>query len=110
MNRVFVPQRPSRYDRDAGAWVPTLDISPAEKFGKIVYMLPEGFHKITSPVMQALDDMLVSFHEDDMILAHGDPGIILAVGWLLGQRNMKKVSLLKWDRFTSDYSLVEVKR
>ncbi len=39
-SRVFVVQEPCRRDRATGEWAPKFDLSPAERFGQMVVILP----------------------------------------------------------------------
>ena len=38
-NRVFVVQNQHRWNRDAGRFEPKFDLTPAQQFGELVYLL-----------------------------------------------------------------------
>lgn len=110
MPNVYVPQIPSRYDKGSGMWVPTVNISPAKKFGKIVELLaPEANRLHVAPLVTVLREKMKNFTSDDMIIAVGDPSIIAITACIASKLNGGNLKLLKWDRQTTDYILVEAK-
>lgn len=109
MSRVFLPQRPvvKNYGTASGGprWLDKYDLSPAERFGPLVELLPIG----NSPsdlgsVMRHVEHGLRDFSADDHLLAVGDP-VVLAIAVLVAARRTGgQVSLLKWDRLAREYS------
>lgn len=108
MSRVFVPQVPSRFDRSMGAWVPTISLEHAAKFGDVVVMLPpEASRLATVPISRALREKMRDFGPEDFIVAVGDPSV-LAMAAVLAHKTVGKLRLLKWDRVMSEYILMEI--
>jgi hypothetical protein len=108
MPKVYVPQIPSRMDAGSGVWVPTVNISPAKKFGKIVELLPPEANRLhVVPLLTVLREKMKHYTGDDMIIAVGDPSIIAFTACIAARATGGKLRLLKWDRQTSDYILVE---
>ena len=103
--RVYVVQRPAYRDRATGEWVDKFDLSAAEEFGALVYLLPPGnVARNPDQTVARLDHRLndyISGH--DHLLAAGDPvaiamAAVRAVFWARGP-----ISMLKWDRLDQRY-------
>jgi hypothetical protein len=104
MPRVFAPQIPSRYDRASRLWVPTMNLSPAEKHGELVVMLPPEANRLhTAPLVAALRERMKDFGPDDWLVAVGDPSLIAAAACIASRQSGGVLRLLKWDRLASDY-------
>lgn len=110
MPKVFIPQVPSRLDRGARIWVPTVDLGPAERFGDIVVMLPPEANRMhIGPIVAAMKERMENFTEEDYLVAVGDPSLIAAASVIATRRCNGFLRLLKWDRITSNYNAVEMK-
>lgn len=108
MPRVFVPQVPSRYDTNASAWMPTVNIDPAKKFGELNVMLPPEANRLElSSIVSVLKRMMKDYGPEDYVLALGDP-MIIAVASVIAERAAGSLRLLKWDRMERQYVLMEV--
>lgn len=108
--KVYVPQVPSRFDSSAKMWVPTVDISAAGNWGKIITLLPPEANRLhAAPILSALRERMTHFSKDDCIVALGDPTIIAMTACLATQKTGGYLRMLKWDRQTSDYIMVEVR-
>lgn len=99
-SKVFVTQIPSRFEN--GEWVPTVDITPARKFGAIEVMLPPGFFYTDEASFKRLSIALEEFLPGDFLLPMGDPVIMAVAAAILGHRR-EPFNVLKWDRKTSTY-------
>lgn len=109
MNRVFVPHMPSRFDSASALWVPTIDISPARKFGEIISILPPESNRLhIAPLVAALKDRMADFCADDYLVAVGDPTILAAAASIASRQTGGILRMLKWDRRASDYIEVRV--
>lgn len=107
MPRVFIPQIPSRYDTNAEAWMPTVNIDPARKFGELNVMLPPEANRLElSSIVSVLKRMMKDFGPNDYVLALGDP-MIIALAAVLAERAAGTLRLLKWDRMQREYILME---
>lgn len=110
MSRVFVVQRPAYYDRSRRGWVNKYDLSPAGKFGELVFLLRPGNiyrDKLDSAVAH-LRKHLADYSEDDHILAIGDPVAIAATVMMASQVSGGRISLLKFDRMNNEYDAYKV--
>ncbi len=108
MSRVFIPQIPSRYDTNASAWMPTVNIDPAKKFGELNVMLPPEANRLeVSSIVSVLKRMMKDYGPDDYVLALGDP-MIIALASVIAERAAGTLRMLRWDRMSREYMLVEV--
>ena len=100
MGRVFAPQQPMRYDRDMGAMVPSMDLSPAAEYGELVVMLHligKDALLMSVPVVRRIREVLRDFSDEDYLLAVGDPGAIAVAGAVAAEMNRGRFRILKWD-------------
>lgn len=110
MPRVFAPQQPAKFDNDTHLWIPTMNLKPAEKWGELVVLFPQSVSRAnTAPLIEAMKERMRDFTEDDCIIAVGDPALIAAAACISARLCGGKLRMLKWDRMSRDYILVEVK-
>lgn len=104
MSKVFVVQQPARYDRVAGGFVPKYDLTPATKFGELVYLLEPGNVRAdrVTQAMVSIRRGLLAMTADDYILPAGDPVAIMMVAAAVASLG-SDVRLLKWDGRTKEY-------
>lgn len=110
--RVFAVQVPARRDGPRGGWIEKYDISAAERFGRVVRVLPYGnVPNDPGPTRSRLNDAFFgpdgsAFDYDaDLVLLLGDPvAIAQAVSVLEARRPAgKSIRVLKWDRREEEY-------
>jgi hypothetical protein len=107
--RVFIPQVPSRFDHDNNMWMPSVDITTASKYGKVITMLPPEANRLdTVPLYESLRKRMKDFTEKDYIVALGDPTIFAIVACLAAKQCNGHLRMLKWDRQSAGYITVEV--
>lgn len=108
MSRVFVTQEV--LVRDRGQLVRRFDLSSAEEYGEIVYLVqgPASAFSIV-PVTRQLTDGLRSFTEQDYLLPLGDPTLMMAAGIIASKRTGGVVNVLKWDRRSGAYLTVTLR-
>lgn len=110
MNRAFIPHCPSRFDAATSLWVPTIDLSPARKFGEPTIILPPEANRLyIAPLVTALKERMDDFGEDDYLVAVGDPTILAAAACIVARKTGGTVPMLKWDRRAADYIPVRFK-
>ena len=104
MNKVYIPQEPTRWDASVGASVPMYDFSRALRYGELVVCLPPNvsFH-MTRPIVTALRERLRDFTADDYLIAVGSPVIIAISAHIALQRTGGRLNLLSWDRREGEY-------
>lgn len=109
MPTVFVPQQPSRFDAPSQMWVPSVNLAPAERFGKLKILLPPEANRLhTAPLVAALKERMAEFGPDDYVVAVGDPSLIAAASCIASRATGGLLRLLKWDRISSSYIAVEL--
>lgn len=107
--RVFVPQVPSRFDPPTQLWVPTVDLTAANKFGEVVVMLPPAANRLhTAPLVAAIKERMADFAPHDYLVAVGDPSLMVIAGCVAARKNLGRLRLLKWDRRAKDYLPTEI--
>lgn len=108
--RAFAPQQPSRYDGALEMWVPTMDLTPAEKFGQVVILMPPGLSNAhTAPIVAAMRERMENYNEEDALIAVGDPSLIAAAACIAARKTGGLLRMLKWDRHARDYILTEMR-
>ena len=106
MSRVFVVQRPARYDRDKRGWVNKYDLSPAGVHGELVFLLRPGniFRDRLDATVRELGEALTDFREDDFLLPIGDPVGIAAASHIAARNTGGVLRILKFDRMSGEYT------
>jgi hypothetical protein len=111
MSRVYAVQQPSR--RVDGEWVPTMDLSAAERFGELTFCLPPGnVSRDFDATHATLSGVLADYDLGaDYVLLLGDPVAIAQVVHILSTRatwsreagGPWQIEALKWDRRSETY-------
>jgi sugar/nucleoside kinase (ribokinase family) len=108
MGNVYVVQNHLRYDPEKGELVPRYNISPAERFGKLKFILtPRATAARPEEVIAKMDLILRGFTDADYLLLIGNPVLI---GWataLAAAHNGGRVQLLVWSGKDQDYTPVK---
>lgn len=109
MNKVYVPQVPSRYDQHIQSWVPTVNLDPAKAFGQIEILLPpEAGRMAPESLYKILLKGMEKITKDDWLLATGDPIITAIVTTLAVQKLDGLLRLLRWDKRAKAYEPIEI--
>lgn len=107
MPRVFVVQKQLRMD-DQGQLVPKFDLSTAEQYGDIIYLLsPTASPFNPASIVPELNEKLEDFNSGDSLLLVGNPCLI---GWstaIAASQNDGFVRLLQWSGQSRSYIVVE---
>lgn len=104
MSRVFVVQNQHYYDKAEGRLVPKFDLSSAEQYGELIFLLGPGaapFNPV-SPIAE-LNDKLADYGDEDYLLLIGNPCLI---GWtvaIAADSNNGFVNLLQWSGKDQSY-------
>ena len=104
--RVFVVQQPSVFDRQKGHFVPKYDLSPATKYGRLVFLIGPGniYRDRLQQAQKQIQEVMHDYSAADYILAVGDPVAIALAVIAASQKTGGVVNLLKWDRLNTSYN------
>jgi hypothetical protein len=114
MNKVFVPPVPHRWNPTTETHRPAVDVSSAFSYGESVILLPFSIAnqaRVYDDIQGVIDEMklrMIDSVKEDYVLAVGDPALIAAVA-AIQIKKFGYVRLLRWDRETEKYRLVEVR-
>jgi hypothetical protein len=108
MPKAYAPQVPAKYDPATKLWVPSINLEPAKQFGELVIMLPPNANRLhINPLVVALREQMKDFTREDAIIAVGDPSLIAAAACIAVSKTGGLLRILKWDRQSSSYIVVE---
>ncbi len=89
---------------------PRYNITPAQRFGEIIVLLPPGAQVMFSPgpTVHELNRKLQHFSDEDYLLCIGDPVAIGIATAVACRWNQGRARLLKWDRQETDYYAIPI--
>lgn len=108
--RVFAVQQPTGRD-DSGRVVPSMDLTPAETFGDLIFVLREQENPFSDPqgtldrIVECLRDN--EFCEHDWVLLVGNP-VLIGLMSIAAIGLSDKFRVLQWKRAAGVYAPVEV--
>jgi len=108
MSFVYVVQHHLRYDPTLGELVPRYDLKPAERWGRLRFVL-DAKTTLQRPevVIAKMDLVLSSFTDQDYLLPIGNPVLI---GWAIAiaaANNEGRVKVLVWSGRDQCYTTAE---
>jgi hypothetical protein len=104
---VYVVQEPVK--RVNGEVVPSMDLSPALAYGELDFLLPgSNISLAPAPMVRALRKKLLSFTDNDHLLAVGSPSAIATAAAVAASLNRGRFTLLQWDRREGRYYEIPV--
>lgn len=107
--RVFVVQRQYRMDEERGSLVPKHDLTPAEPFGRLVFLLSPTANPFTpAAILPDLHAKLEDFCDEDYLLLVGNPVLLALSVAVAADYNNGAVKLLQWNGHRRKYVPVEV--
>lgn len=105
---VYVVQDHRRYNRDTGEYESVHDLSPAEEYGELRYLLtPTAAPWSPDTVLPDLWAGLAQFGDEDFLLLNGNP---ILIGWataVAADVNDGHVSFLQWHGRERRYTPVK---
>jgi hypothetical protein len=106
--RVFIPQVIEKWDANNDRFVPVYDFASAAEYGMITTILdrndnPLFLARLTSKIRTTLKD----FNDDDYFVAVGDPSVVAICAGLILRRS-NNLKLLKWDKRTGRYIVLQI--
>jgi hypothetical protein len=109
MPKVFVTQIPHKKDAVTGAYVPSMNISPASEHGEMIIMMPpRASFFATADLVKQLKIHLKDYDYEagDAVVVLGDPIITATVCAILGAKG--SFTILRWDRNLGRYTPVRI--
>lgn len=102
---VYVPQVPAKLDRATGLWIPTVNITHAEKFGVVRQMFEQRVSSGVpmSRLIPRATEALKDFRRDDHLVILGDPSLVALCSMIIGAKNGGFMRILSWDRQADAY-------
>ena len=98
MSKVFVVQNQHKWHIQKEEFVPKFNLEPAEKYGKLVYLLNPTAHPFNpGHIIEELKEKLSGFTAEDHLLLVGNPILIGFAVAIASQYTHGSVSLLQWS-------------
>jgi hypothetical protein len=108
-SRVFVVQRTMKYIPEQGITAPKFDLSKAERFGSMEYLLSPTASAFRPDSLKAeLHEKLADFNDDDYLLLIGSPVLIGMSLAIAAYYNNGIVKVLQWSGKNNDYCEIRV--
>lgn len=107
MAKVYVIQNTHRLDRGSSTLIPKYDLSSAERFGELVYLLTPNAKPHDQSVIAELKEKLREFTDDDHLLLVGNPALIGFACAVAADWNEGRLSVLQWDGKNKSYVAVK---
>lgn len=105
---VYVVQDHRRYDKDIGDYVSVHDLSPAQEYGELKYLLsPTAAPWATDSVVRDLAEGLRDFCNDDYLLMVGNPVLCGLATAIACDVNDGFLRFLQWNGRERRYTAVE---
>jgi hypothetical protein len=107
--KVYVVQKQHKWDEGKEEFVPKFDLSSAEEYGELVYLLkPTAAPFHPGPVVEELRGKLEWFNEEDSLLLIGNPVLIGCAVAIASQSNRGRVKVLQWSGTSRKYVQVQL--
>lgn len=110
--RVFAVQQPTGRDRESGLIYPTMDLTPAEDWGKLQFILREfenPFDDIDATAGRVRDALKEDgFTASDWLLLVGNPVLIATVAAIAAEL-VGELNVLQWNRTNKAYAPVRLR-
>jgi len=108
MSTVYVVQDSRRYDRETGEYVAVHDLSPAEVYGPLKFLLtPTAAPWKPESIIADLWDGLEGFGDDDYLLMVGNPVLCGLATAVACDVNRGRIRFLQWNGRQRGYTPVE---
>lgn len=108
MPKVYVINEPMKWSKPLRMMSRAIDISPAERYGQLVFLLPPGNIEVDDPkILEQLHAGLSTFGPLDYLLPIGHP---IAIGYacsIATARTKGRIKQLHWIEFDHAYRVIE---
>jgi hypothetical protein len=98
--RVYIINEPLLKDPDTGELRHVYDLSPAGRYGDLVFVLEAGrpsFHPDPHPLLSRMKQMMADVCENDFIVMVGHPTLIAWASAIMAGRTGGMVRTLHWQ-------------
>ena len=108
MPKVFVVQKQYRRDRITNDLVPKFDLTAAEEYGELVFLLGPNARPFGNPheLIEELKAGLQGYTEKDYLLLIGNPALICWTACAAVQASGGKHNLLQWNGKAQKYVVI----
>lgn len=107
---VYVPQVPLTSNGGSASVRPRFDLTPAEKYGKLVYLFDWCDVDEADPaaLMHELRTGLKNYSDNDYVMMVGSPTLMVLVALVASEVNEGRVRLLYWRKEQRRYNVVNI--
>lgn len=111
MSQVYVVQNQHRWDANQRQFVPKFDLTAAEEYGKLEFLLsPTAAPFRAGPLIAELQEKLSKIEPEDYVLLIGNPVLIgIAVAIAAGY-NQGNLNVLQWSGKDGRYLVVRLEK
>jgi hypothetical protein len=109
MRNIIIPNLPLRWEGATRSYVPSLDLNPASKHGKLVHVT-RGWHRpeeFADGIEAVRTHVINEASAEDYVLCVGDV-VLTAAAMKFMCEKFGKVTLMRWDRVQREYEITEV--
>lgn len=108
MGVVYVVQKQMKVDPASGEYVPRFDLTQAEGFGKIEYLLsPRAQPYAAGGIITELYRKLATFSDDDHLLLVGNQCLVGFAMSVAADVNDGRVKILQWSGREQSYVAID---
>lgn len=105
MSTVFITNQPMKYSREHESYTLAVDLRPAERFGKMIFLTEAGEPAEDGEWLPMMQELLRKFNPlTDYLLPVGHPMLIVAASAIVGAQGATSVRILRWSRSARDYT------
>ena len=110
MPKVFVIQNHASYDHKTGLMVPRYDLSPAEEYGTLEFLLsPVSVPNKPEKAIATMREKLRNFSDVDYLLLIGNPCFIAFGCAIAADINDGRVAMLQYNGSRKKYYVVKAR-
>lgn len=110
MNKVYVVHNAHRFDSSKGILVPKHDVTSAEKFGELIFVLPPSCdpHDKIQEKVREIEHRLSAYNDNDYLLLIGNPVLIGLATAIAASLNKGMIKVLQWNGKAKEYRPIEI--
>lgn len=103
---VYIVSDHKQLDFETNSYVSKYDYTPAEKFGKLEFLLSSTANpfKNMDVIIQELHSKLQNSTMDDYLILSGNPVLMSTAAAIMAFYNEGWVNLLQWNGYQKEYS------